>query len=177
MRAPIQLQVSNTTAPNRKSVIKKSIITTGTWGHLIIMKYLLAVPVYRYCQALKPTGFELSPGTVENGLKKIRGLLQPVYNVNKLLNHPSQYSSVLKLNYSSALLTSFTECSPYLSHFSQTNLYSVFNLYLFTFRHINIEPNCKCIKLFIRMVVAYYGPVSIQWFYNTYYDVIFLMIS
>ncbi len=68
------------TAPNRKSVIKKSIFTTGTWVHLIIMKYLLAVPVYRYCQALKPTGFDLSPGTVENGFKKIGGLLQPVYN-------------------------------------------------------------------------------------------------
>jgi len=48
--------------------------------HLIIVKYLLAVPVYRYCQALKPTGFDLSPGTVENGFKKIGGLLQPVYN-------------------------------------------------------------------------------------------------
>lgn len=68
------------TAPNRKSVIKKSILTTGTWVHLIIMKYLLAVPVYRYRQALKPTGFDLSSGTVENGFKKIGVLLQPVYN-------------------------------------------------------------------------------------------------
>ena len=68
------------TAPNRKSVIKKSIHTTGTWVHLIIMKYLLAVPVYRYCQALKPTGFKLSPGTVENGFKKIGLLLLPVYD-------------------------------------------------------------------------------------------------
>ncbi|MCP4266418.1 MAG: IS66 family transposase [Candidatus Brocadiaceae bacterium] len=68
------------TAPNRKSVIKKSIFTTGTWVHLIIMKYLLAVPVYRYRQALKPTGFDLSAGTVENGFKKIGDLLLPVYN-------------------------------------------------------------------------------------------------
>jgi transposase len=68
------------TAPKRKSVIKKSILTTGSWVHLIIMKYLLAVPVYRYRQALKPTGFDLSPGTVENGFKKIGVLLQPVYN-------------------------------------------------------------------------------------------------
>ena len=67
------------TAPKRKSVIKKSILTTGSWVHLIIMKYLLAVPVYRYCQALKPTGFDLSPGTVENGFKKIGALLLPVY--------------------------------------------------------------------------------------------------
>ena len=59
------------TVPNRKSVIKKSILTTGTWVHLIIMKYLLAVPVYRYRQALKPSGFHLSAGTVENGFKKI----------------------------------------------------------------------------------------------------------
>jgi transposase len=68
------------TAPNRKSVIKKSILTTGTWVHLIIMKYLLAVPVYRYRQALKPTGFDLSPATVENGFKKIGSLMLPVYN-------------------------------------------------------------------------------------------------
>ncbi|MCP4457859.1 MAG: transposase, partial [Cytophagales bacterium] len=68
------------TAPNRKSVIKKSILTTGTWVHLIIMKYLLAVPVYRYRQALKPTGFDLSPATLENGFKKIGSLLLPVYN-------------------------------------------------------------------------------------------------
>lgn len=68
------------TAPQRKSVIKKSILTTGTWVHLIIMKYFLAVPVYRYSQALKPTGFNLSCGTVENGFKKIGLLLAPVYD-------------------------------------------------------------------------------------------------
>lgn len=68
------------TASQRKSVIKKSILTTGTWVHLIIMKYLLAVPVYRYCQALNPRGFKLSPGTVENGFKKIGLLLAPVYD-------------------------------------------------------------------------------------------------
>lgn len=68
------------TAPQRKSVIKKSILTTGTWVHLIIMKYFLAVPIYRYCQALKPTGFNLSAGTVENGFKKIGLLLVPVYD-------------------------------------------------------------------------------------------------
>ena len=68
------------TAPQRKSVIKKSILTTETWVHLIIMKYFLAVPIYRYCQALKPTGFNLSAGTVENGFKKIGLLLAPVYD-------------------------------------------------------------------------------------------------
>ncbi len=67
------------TAPQRKSVIKKSILATETWVHLIIMKYLLAVPIYRYCQAVKPSGFNLSPGTVENGFKKIGLLLEPVY--------------------------------------------------------------------------------------------------
>ena len=67
------------TAPQRKSVIKKSILATETWVHLIMMKYLLAVPIYRYCQAIKPTGFNLSPGTVENGFKKIGLLLEPVY--------------------------------------------------------------------------------------------------
>jgi transposase len=67
------------TAPPRPSVIKRSILATETWVHLIIMKYLLAVPVYRYCQAIKPIGFNLSPGTVENGFKKIGLLLEPVY--------------------------------------------------------------------------------------------------
>lgn len=67
------------TAPPRTSVIKKSILATETWVHLIMMKYLLAVPIYRYCQAIKPTGFNLSPGTAENGFKKLGLLLEPVY--------------------------------------------------------------------------------------------------
>ncbi len=67
------------TAPQRKSVIKKSILTTKTWVHLIVMKYLLAVPIYRYCQAVRPAGFKLSPATVESGFKKIGLLLEPVY--------------------------------------------------------------------------------------------------
>jgi transposase len=67
------------TAPQRKSVIKKSILATQTWVHLIMMKYLLAVPIYRYCQAVKPSGFNLSAATVENGFKKIGLLVEPVY--------------------------------------------------------------------------------------------------
>ena len=67
------------TAPQRKSVIKKSILATQTWVHLIMMKYLLAVPIYRYRQAVKPSGFNLSAATVENGFKKIGLLMEPVY--------------------------------------------------------------------------------------------------
>ncbi|TDI76830.1 MAG: IS66 family transposase [Bacteroidetes bacterium] len=66
-------------APQRDSVIKKSILSTVSWVHLIIMKYFLAVPVYRYSQVLKTMGYKLSPGTVENGFKKIGLLLEPVY--------------------------------------------------------------------------------------------------
>jgi transposase len=67
------------TAPQRPSVIKKSLLTTAMWIHLIIMKYHLAVPVYRYREAMKSSGFVLSPGTVENGFKKIGKLLLPVF--------------------------------------------------------------------------------------------------
>jgi len=67
------------TAPQRNSVIKKSILTTVSWVNLIIMKYFLAVPIYRYAQSLKPMGYMLSLGTVENGFKKIGLLLEPVY--------------------------------------------------------------------------------------------------
>lgn len=67
------------TAPQKPSVIKKSILTTTTWVHLIMMKYLLAVPIYRYRKAMEPSGFILSPGTVENGFRKIGTLLQPIY--------------------------------------------------------------------------------------------------
>lgn len=69
------------TAPPRNSVIKKSILSTASWVHLIIMKFLLAVPVYRYCQAVRSSGFKLSAGTVENGFKKIGILLEPVYQL------------------------------------------------------------------------------------------------
>ena len=67
------------TAGQRESVIKKSILTTSTWVHLIIIKYMLSVPIYRYRQALASLGFSLSPGTVENGFRKIGKLLMPVY--------------------------------------------------------------------------------------------------
>ncbi|MCP4755650.1 MAG: IS66 family transposase [Proteobacteria bacterium] len=67
------------TAPQRKSVIKKGVLSTATWVHLIIMKYFLAVPIYRYRQLLESTGYGLSAGTVENGFKKIGSLLAPVY--------------------------------------------------------------------------------------------------
>jgi len=66
-------------APQRDSVIKKSIHSTVSWVNLIIMKYFLAVPIYRYVQVLKPMGYKLSAGTVENGFKKIGLLLEPVY--------------------------------------------------------------------------------------------------
>jgi transposase len=67
------------TAPQRDSLIKKSILTTASWVNLIIMKYFLAVPVYRYAQVLKSMGYKLSPGTVENGFKKTGLLLEPIY--------------------------------------------------------------------------------------------------
>ena len=68
------------TAPQRNSLIKKSILTTASWVNLIIMKYFLAVPIYRYAQVLKSMGYKLSPGTVENGFKKIGLLLEPIYH-------------------------------------------------------------------------------------------------
>lgn len=67
------------TAPVKASVIKKSLLTIGSWVHLIIMKYLLAVPVYRYLKAMESISFNISPGTVENGFKSIGVLLEPVY--------------------------------------------------------------------------------------------------
>ena len=69
------------TAPPRESVIKKSILTTSTWVHLIIMKYMLSVPIYRYRQAMISLGFRLSAGTVENGFRKLGKLLMPVYKL------------------------------------------------------------------------------------------------
>mgnify|MGYP000669320882 CR=1 FL=1 len=68
------------TAPPVKTVIKKSILTTATLVNLIIMKYFLAVPIYRYRQFLMATGYPLSSGTVENNFKKIGILLEPVYH-------------------------------------------------------------------------------------------------
>jgi transposase len=67
------------TAPANPSVIKRSLLTTKTWVHLILMKYLLAVPVYRYLKATKSFSFHISPATVENGFKKIGILLEPIY--------------------------------------------------------------------------------------------------
>jgi len=41
-------------APQRNSVIKKSILSTASWVNLVIMKYFLAVPIYRYAGVLRP---------------------------------------------------------------------------------------------------------------------------
>ncbi len=71
------------TAAVKASVIKSSLLTTKTWVHLIIMKYLLSVPVYRYLKAMKSISFNISPATVENGFKKIAVLLEPIYLMMK----------------------------------------------------------------------------------------------
>ncbi len=66
-------------APPKRAVIKSSLLTTRTWVYLILMKYLLSVPVYRYLKAMKSISFNISAATVENGFKKAGILLEPIY--------------------------------------------------------------------------------------------------
>lgn len=67
-----------TAAPAAK-MIPKGMFTEGFWIRLILEKFLFQRPLYRIRQVLALEGLDVSQGTLTGGLKKIKDLVEPLY--------------------------------------------------------------------------------------------------
>jgi transposase len=68
------------TAPPVAKIIPKGMFTEGFWVQLILEKFLFQRPLYRVRQLLALEGLSVSQGTLTGGLKKIKDLVEPLYN-------------------------------------------------------------------------------------------------
>ena len=69
------------TAPPAPRVIPKSPLGVSVWTMVLLDKYLYSRPTHRLCQALEHHGFHLSPGTITDGLRRLKGLFEPLMPV------------------------------------------------------------------------------------------------
>lgn len=67
------------TAPPPPKLILKGMFSTGFWAQILLEKFLFQRPLYRIRQVLALEGLSVSQGTLTGGLKRIAGLLQPLY--------------------------------------------------------------------------------------------------
>lgn len=73
--------VSNTiTAPMPPKVIPKSPYGISIWEAVLLTKFHYCQPTNRLVNQYGELGLPISPGTVAGGLKRLRGLFQPVYD-------------------------------------------------------------------------------------------------
>jgi transposase len=73
------------TAPGPPKLIDKGKLGISIWVHLLLEKYLYQRPINRLLESFKDIEFDVAPGTIGDGLKKIPPLLEPVLKeiVNK----------------------------------------------------------------------------------------------
>lgn len=67
------------TAPVVDKMIPKGMFTEGFWVNLILEKFLFQRPLYKVRQLLAVEGFDVSQGTLTGGLRKIKNLVDPLY--------------------------------------------------------------------------------------------------
>ena len=67
------------TAALPAKLIPKGMFTEGFWVRLILEKFLFQRPLYRIRQVLTLEGLDVSQGTLTGGLKKIKDLVEPLY--------------------------------------------------------------------------------------------------
>jgi len=67
------------TASPPPKLIPRSMFATSFWIRLIMEKFLFQRPLYRVRKVLALEGLSVSQGTLTGGLRRIGGLLQPVY--------------------------------------------------------------------------------------------------
>ena len=65
-------------------VIPKGLFSAESWVHMLTEKYLYQVPVHRIVKRLNLNGLEVSAGTVVGGLKRMEGLLTPLWEACRL---------------------------------------------------------------------------------------------
>jgi transposase len=68
-------------APPAPRVIPKSPLGVSVWTRVLLDKYLYSRPTHRLCQELEHHGFHLSPGTITDGLQRLKGLFEPLMPV------------------------------------------------------------------------------------------------
>ncbi|HEC62561.1 MAG TPA: IS66 family transposase [bacterium] len=68
------------TAVKPAKLIPKGILDTSVWVKIILDKYYLYRPTYRFLRELQLYGADISQGTVTGGLKKIAVLFDPILN-------------------------------------------------------------------------------------------------
>jgi len=67
------------TAPVVPKLIPKGLLSVNFWSELLLSKYLFQEPLHRIIQRLKLKQFEISSGTITEGLYKIGALVEPLY--------------------------------------------------------------------------------------------------
>lgn len=67
--------------PNR--IIHKGIAGAGLLSHIIISKFMDHLPLYRIRRQLKRSGVEIAESTLNDWIKAIAELLEPLYNVQR----------------------------------------------------------------------------------------------
>jgi len=73
-------QQRTVTAPLPAKVLPKSIYGTSLWMHLLLEKFHLQRPMHRTIEQFRLLGLDLAPGTIADGLKRIKPLFAPVYD-------------------------------------------------------------------------------------------------
>ena len=73
------------TAPVPPKLFPKGKFTTAFWVRILEQKYRFQIPLHRTLKMLEAEGARLSQGTITDGLKRITGLIQPLYA--RILEH------------------------------------------------------------------------------------------
>ena len=66
------------TAPGPPKLINKGKLGISVWVHLLLEKYLYQRPINRLLESFKDIEYEVPPGTIGDGLKKLAPLFEPV---------------------------------------------------------------------------------------------------
>jgi len=66
------------TAPGPAKLIDKGKIGISVWVHLLLEKYLYQRPINRLLESFKDIEYDVPPGTIGGGLKKLAPLFEPV---------------------------------------------------------------------------------------------------
>ncbi len=73
------------TAPVPPKLFPKGKFTTEFWVRILEQKYRFQIPLHRTLKMLEAEGARLPQGTITDGLKRIAGLIQPLYA--RILEH------------------------------------------------------------------------------------------
>ena len=67
------------TAPTPGKIISKGSIGTSVWIKFLLDKFLFYIPTYRTLDQLRLEGIDLAQSTINDGMHKIKSLLEPIY--------------------------------------------------------------------------------------------------